>query len=322
MNDLIREAAFIPVNEASVTVSISPVVLPAPGRGRPLEMRITAPAFGRDLPIILLSHGHGPSLYLPSKEGHWPLVNFYAEHGFVVIQPTHANSKVAGLEPSSPGGPLFWRSRIEDMKLILDQLDEIEAIVPAVAGRLDRSRIAAVGYSFGGHTVGMLLGARLTDPKDNGAADVNCIEPRIKAGVLLAPPGNGGDDASEFARENYSFMNPDYSHLTTRTLVVIGDEDLSPMQTVRGADWHADAFTLGPGSDYLLTLFGAKHGLGGVAGYDAKETEDEDPARLAVVQRMTWAYLRSALYLDDPAWPEACKALQAHAGSLGRVGSK
>ena len=87
--------------------------------------------------------------------------------------------------------PGYWR--VEDMKLILDQLDEIEASVSTIAGRLDRSRIAAVGHSLGGQTVGMLLGARLTDPKDENARDVNMMEQRIKAGVLLAAPGNGGD---------------------------------------------------------------------------------------------------------------------------------
>jgi hypothetical protein len=110
--------------------------------------------------------------------------------------------------------------------------------------------------------------------------------------------------------------------MTTQTLVVAGDSDVNPHLTVRGADWHADPYHHGPGSDCLLSLFGAKHGLGGFAGYDAKETDDEDPDRLAVTQRMTWAYLRSALYADDPAWPGACKALEEHAGSQGRVNRK
>ncbi len=322
MNNLIRETRHIPINDATQSVSVSPVTLPAPERGLPLELRVTAPATGRDLPIILLSHGHGPSLYLSSKDGYGPIVNFYAEHGFVVIQPTHANSKVAGLDPDAPGGPLFWRSRVEDMKLILDQLDEIEALVPAIAGRLDHRRIAAVGHSMGGQTVGMLLGARLNDPKDGHATDVNMIEPRIKVGVLLAAPGNGGGDLSDFAAENYSALNPDYSHMTTQTLVVAGDNDVNPHLTVRGADWHADPYHHSPGSDYLLTLFGAKHGLGGIAGYDAKETADEDPDRLAIVQRLTWAYLRSALDIDDSAWPQACQALTEYASSQGRVDCK
>jgi hypothetical protein len=90
----------------------------------------------------------------------------------------------------------------------------------------------------------------------------------------------------------------------------------------RGADWHADAYHRSPDSKCLLTLFGGKHGLGGIAGYDAAETNDEDPDRLAVVQRLTWAYLRSALYADDPVWSESCKALADHASSQGRVECK
>lgn len=322
MNNLINEAGHLPINAATPTISVSPVTLAAPNRGLPLELRVTAPTIGRDLPIILLSHGHGPSLYLPSKDGYGPIVNFYAEHGFVVIQPTHLNSKVAGLKSDAPGGSLLWRSRVDDMQLILDRLDEIEAAVPAIAGRLDRRKIAAVGHSLGGQTVGMLLGARLTDPKDENATDANAIEPRIKAGVLLAAPGNGGEDLSEFAAENYSFLNPNFARMTTQTLVVVGDRDVSPHLTVRGAEWHADAYHHSPGSKCLLTLFGAKHGLGGIAGYDAAETDDEDPDRLAVVQRMTWAYLRSALYTDDPTWSQACKALADRAPSQGRVECK
>jgi predicted dienelactone hydrolase len=270
----------------------------------------------------LLSHGHGPSLYIPSKDGYGPLVNFYAEHGFVVIQPTHANSKVAGLGPNAPGAPFFWRSRVEDMKLIIDQLDAIETAIPMIAGRLDRSRIAVVGHSLGGQTAGMLLGATLTDTNDEHATNVSMIEPRIKAGVLLAAPGNGGDSLSIFARETYTSMNPGFASMTTRTLVVVGDSDINTRLTVRGADWHIDPFYHGPGSDALLTLFGGKHGLSGVAGFDAKETDDEDPDRLAVTQCMTWAYLRSALYAGDPAWQDASEALAKHASSLGRVDLK
>lgn len=322
MNTLINAARHIPINAAVQTVSINTVTLSVPGRTQPLEMRITAPARGSDLPILALSHGAGPSLYLSSKDGYGPLVNFYAEHGFVVIQPTHANSKVGGLGPDdAPDAPLFWRTRAQEITCILDQLDTIEAQVPAIAGRFDRDRIAAVGHSLGGHTVNMLLGARLTEQTDAGAMEVDLIEPRIKAGVLLAAPGRGGDSLSDDGRK-YWFFDLDFSRMTTRALVVLGDDDASRHLTVRGAQWHADAYHDSPASDGLLTLFGAKHGLGGVAGFDAKETNDEDPDRLAVTQRMTWAYLRSALYDGDPAWSDACKALEKHAGSQGRVDTK
>ena len=36
-------------------------MLPAPGRAVDLQVRVSAPVTGSELPILLLSHGHGPS---------------------------------------------------------------------------------------------------------------------------------------------------------------------------------------------------------------------------------------------------------------------
>lgn len=256
--------------------------------------------------------------------GYGPLANFWAAHGFVVIQPTHLSSKSLSLDSSVPGAPLFWRSRAEDMKLIIDHLDLIENAVPGLQGRLDKEQIAVAGHSMGGHTAGVLLGATLKDP-DNGQI-VNLIEPRIKAGILIGAPGNGngGADLSEFARGNKdfdTFRDPSFAEMTTPALVVVGDADASTFLTIRGADWHVDPYTFSPGPKSLLTLVGGEHGMGGVAGYDAAETTDEDIERVAVVQRLTVAYLRSVLYPEDKAWSEACAALQT-LGEVARVESK
>ncbi len=312
----IDKAERIPVNAPVPVISISPVVLPAPGRAVDLQIRVSAPTTGRDLPIILLSHGHGRSNNLSSLNGYAPLANFWAAHGFVVIQPTHLDSKTLGLDTNGSEGPLFWRSRVQDMKRILDQLDLIEASVPEIKGRLDRSRIAVVGHSLGGLTAGMLLGEQLTDPADG--TKVNMAEPRIKAGVLLSAPGSVSAADADRAVGPFSFYrHPSFAEMTTPTLVVMGDKDVIPQETVR-ADWHSDPYRLSTGPKCLLTLFGATHGLGGVSGYDAAETTDENPERVAVVQRLTWAYLRSALYPGDSAWSAACAAL-AEIKEVGRV---
>ncbi|MET7601506.1 chlorophyllase [Streptomyces avermitilis] len=302
-------------------LSVGPVVLSAPGRAVDLEMRVSAPVTGSDLPVILLSHGQGYSNNLSSLNGYAPLANFWAAYGFVVIQPTHLSSRTLSLDPDTPGAPLYWRSRAEDMKCILDQLDVIEAAVPQLRGRLDRSKVAVAGHSMGGHTASLLLGARLTDPLDG--TEVNLAEPRIKAGVLLAAPGRGGDALTESVAESLSFLlTTDFSKMTTPTLVVAGDKDASAHLTVRGPEWHADPYVLSPGPKSLLTLFDAEHGLGGVSGYDVAETTDENPERVSAVQWLTWAYLRTELYPGDSAWQAARDALTAGPNPLGRVESK
>ena len=319
---LIGQAGNIPVSAPTPVVSVAPVVLSVPGRGGhlqiDLQMRVSAPTTGQDLPILLLSHGQGGSNHLSSMNGYGPLANFWAAHGFVVIQPTHLSSKSLSLDPKTPGAPFFWRSRVEDMKHILDRLDMIEASVPEIAGRLDRSRIAVVGHSMGGHTAGMLLGAQLTD---EDGMKVDLAEPRISAGVLLTPPGNGGADLAGFALGIPFMRNPSFAEMMTPTLVVVGESDVNPNLTVRGADWHADPYRLSKGPKCLLTIVGGGHLLGGISGYDAAETTDESPERVATVQRLTWAYLRSALYPEDSAWSIACAAL-AERNDLGRVECK
>ncbi len=315
----IGRAEQIPVGPSTSVVSMSPVTLPAPGRPVDLQMRVSAPVSGNNLPVILLSHGHGRSNHLSSLNGYGPLANFYAAHGFVVIQPTHLSSKSLGLDPNGPEGPLFWRSRAEDMRAIIDRLDEVEAAVPQVAGRIDRNRIAAVGHSLGGHTVALLAGMRVVDPSDG--AEANFVETRISASVLLGAPG-GPADLAEFAYEHFPVLrSTNFAEMKRPALVVNGDKDINPAFSLR-KDWRADAYPLSPGPKCLLTVFGAEHMFGGISGYDAAETSDEDPEKVALVQRLTWAYLRTALYPEDDAWSTARAALETAFEPMGRIECK
>jgi predicted dienelactone hydrolase len=298
----------------SPIVSVKPLVLSAPGRGEDLRVKVSAPVAGGELPIVVFSHGFGSSM-----DGYGPLADFWAAHGFVVIQPTHLDSRTVGLAPDDPRTPRIWRYRVEDAKRILDQLDLLEAAVPGLGGRLDRRRIAAAGHSFGGQTAGNLLGLRVLDPRTGEGEDLS--DSRIKAGVLLATAGQGGADLTPFAVENFPFMNPAFADMATPALVVAGDRDFSPL-TVRGPDWMADPYFLSPGGKSLLTVFGAEHSLGGIPGYEVRETTDESPERVALIQRLTWAYLRHALDIEDVGWSAAQKTLSAGANPLGRIESK
>lgn len=295
-------------------ISVRPVVLPATGRGADLQVRVTAPTIGSDLPIVVFSHGFGESM-----DGYAPLAEFWAAHGFAVVQPTHLDSQTLGIAPDDPRTPVIWRFRIEDLTRVLDELDRIEASVPSLDGRLNHDRIAVAGHSWGATTASALIGACIVDQDGNVGEDMS--DPRVAAGVLLAVAGTGGDDLTAFAAEHFSFMNPNFAQMTTPALVVAGDQDKSPLST-RGPDWWTDAYTLSPGDKSLLTLFGAEHTMGGVAGYSTHETTDWSLERIALIQHVTTAYLRSALNLEDEAWSQVRAALASDSHPLGRLESK
>lgn len=300
-------------------ISISPIVLKVPNRLVDLEVKITAPISGENLPVILFSHGYGGSNFLSSYRGYSPLIDFYAAQGFVVIQPTHQSSKSLNLVTNGPEGPLFWKSRAEDMHNILDHLDEIITALPGLNERVNKNLIAAVGHSMGGHTVSILAGMRVHDPVSGKV--VTLEEPRIKAFVVFGAPGNGADTA-EFAAEHYPVIKgTDFSEMKREVLVVAGDRDKNAMFSARD-DWRTDAYNMSPGPKSLLTVFESGHMLGGISGYDAAETDDENPARVAFVRETTLAYIRTTLFENDKSWSEAIKTMVENDKSMGKVISK
>lgn len=312
------EAGGIPVNNPLPVVTYSPVVLRMASRPVPLAIKVSLPASGDNLPVLLLSHGHGASNFLASYDGYGPVASFWAAHGFAVIQPTHLNAMGLGLRDSGlPDAPLFWHSRALDMHQILGHLDEIEAAVPGLAKRrLDRDRIAAVGHSLGGTTVGLLLGMRVLDPSDDRPKDLS--DPRVKAGVIIAAPGINDGHLGPWAERFQMLKHIDYSEMRGAALVIAGDKDLNPNFSER-LSYRWDAYTHSPGGNKsLLTFHGAGHIFGGISGYDATETNDENPERVATLRAMTWAYLRSQLYAGDPAWNDAVAALPPSMATVER----
>ncbi|MEV5203450.1 chlorophyllase [Streptomyces sp. NPDC053720] len=283
-------------------VAVKPVIVPVPDRSIDLQVKVTAPLSGQNLPVIVFSHGNAWSL-----DGYEPLVDRWAAAGFVVVQPTHLDSRRNGLGWDDPRFATVWRVRIADLHAVLDGLDGILLQAGVLETRVDRERIAVVGHSWGAQTVGALLGARVLDA--DGVPGEDFSHSAVAAGALIAATGTG-DTLTPFAAEHLPFMRPDYSTMTTPALVVAGGKDQSQLST-RGPEWFTDAYHLSPSPKSLLTIAEGGHTLGGIAGEMVAETTDEDPTRVALVAHAISAYLLDAFKLNSAEWTALNNATEA-----------
>ncbi|MBQ1081272.1 alpha/beta fold hydrolase [Nocardiopsis sp. B62] len=274
-------------------VAVKPIVVPVPGRGIDLQVKVTAPQSGRNLPVIVFSHGNAWSM-----DGYEPLVDRWAAAGFVVVQPTHLDSRRNGLTWDDPRFATVWRVRIADLHAVLDRLGDILLQAGDLENRADRDRVAVVGHSWGAQSAGALLGARVLDA--DGTPGEGFSHAAVSAGALIAATGTG-DTLTPFALEHLPFMRPDYSTMTAPALVIAGGRDDSQLST-RGPEWFTDAYHLSPAPKSLLEIAEGEHTLGGLAGEMVAETTDEDPDRVALVADAVSAYLHDALKLDNAAW--------------------
>jgi alpha/beta superfamily hydrolase len=97
--------------------------------------------------------------------------------------------------------------------------------------------------------------------------------------VLVGASG-GPEGFNGAARQMYPVLAAgNFSTMTLPALIVNGDKDVNLMFSDVD-NWRADAYHQSPGPKDLLTVFGAEHIFGGISGYDARETSDENPERV------------------------------------------
>jgi predicted dienelactone hydrolase len=166
------------------------------------DVALNGPVAGRDLPLILISHGTGCSL-----SSHIDTANALARAGFVVVAVTHIGDNVQ--DRSYVGNRVDLTDRPRQIKVALDW------VLSSWPARLNLNprRIGMFGFSLGGFTTLVLVGgtpelsrmAQLCDSKPSApecsfikAANGDQLTPsnaiplwvhdaRIKAAVIAAP---------------------------------------------------------------------------------------------------------------------------------------
>ena len=182
---LIAGCATQPSTPMPITVARD-VVLQRPGRERPMELRIAWPGGRGRHPVVVLSHGGGSS-----KDMYDRVADHWAAAGYVVILPTHVDSRDYGFNMAEASNEKMLgiiEGRRRDLSFIVDSLARLEREVTGLAGRIDAERLAVAGHSLGGATALTLSGLEIQDPKTGDR--YGYYDGRFDVLVLITEPGN------------------------------------------------------------------------------------------------------------------------------------
>jgi dienelactone hydrolase len=284
----------------AMIVSVDPVAITDGPENRALLMRVTAPVRGRNVPVVVLSHGN-----LLSRSDYRPLVEALARDGWIVIQPDHPDASRDDLG-SAPYPADTWRIRLAQVNWIADHLARVLGEIPGLARRADTDNLALIGHSFGGHTAALAMGARVEGTPQRAPSS------RFRAAVLLSPPGNW-EGLTPRWQERGPYMKVDWSAMRGPILMVNGTADHTPL-TDQGPAWHDDGFRLAsPLAELcLMHVEGAGHYLGGIDSPLRPPTGDADPERRARVFAAVTGFLDHATARSTAAaaqWPAISASL-------------
>ncbi|MGB8850747.1 MAG: hypothetical protein WCC76_13600 [Candidatus Acidiferrales bacterium] len=247
-------AAYMPTAAGFETGEVDDLVLHDAARNKDLHVKITYPKADGNFPVIIFSHGYGGP-----KNTYASLTRFWAEHGYVALQPTHDDSIELKRQRGATGigmgfahvgedinDPQQWANRTRDVSFLIDSLGEIERDVPPVAGKLDKSRIGVGGHSFGALTTILIGGAKVT-PAGQSKPE-SFADPRVRALVVMSGSGPG-----QMGLDNHS-----WDSVTLPMIVMTGTRDLG--LGAQGVEWRKKPYELSKGKDrYFLLLDGGTH---------------------------------------------------------------
>lgn len=198
------------------TVQAVPLVLDVDwkdsARERTLPLKIRIPDGDARVPLVIFSHGLGGS-----RDGGKAWGEHWSANGYLVIHVQHPGSDELLWKGPGEGVPKQRLARgatpeqllgrVDDVRFVIDEVDRLQSKsdAPAWAKRIDLSRLAMTGHSFGARTTMALAGERFPGPIKS------VVDTRITAFIAFSPTVQG---AKRSWAERYSAMGKPFLSVT------------------------------------------------------------------------------------------------------------
>jgi predicted dienelactone hydrolase len=220
-------------------------------RNRTVPVRIMLPPTDSKAktpyPVVIFSHGLGGS-----REASTFLGNAWTEAGYAVVYVQHPGSDTSvwqdkraegigaimqSMKAAANGEQL--KARVEDIHYVLDELARRNQSDTMLKGKLDLSRIAMTGHSFGAGTTAAIAG------QSYGRLGPIFQDKRIKCAIYFSPP------VSAIASRDPAAA---FSTITVPGFDMTGTEDVSPIGGTK-AEWRRLLYDGVAAHDQYLVIF-------------------------------------------------------------------
>ncbi len=295
--------------------------------GRRVPLKVHYPRAAGPWPLVILSHGGAGN-----RDAFLYQARHLASHGYVAVCTEHVfsntervrwlsrRSRAIGVKAKVHeallqivADPRSVLERPRDVSFAIDRATEWTADGGPLAGRIDVSKVAVIGHSYGAYTTLVACGAQpildhLDPPVSPGAAGLagDLSDPRITIGVAMSPQGTG---TSRFSKESFATID-------RPLLCLSGSEDhqLGADGSTQPAEVRLEAFELMPeGDKTFVWLQNADH----LAFADNPKAHllpsRSRPDVQRITKALTLAFCDVHLKASDPA---RARFTEAHARSL------
>jgi predicted dienelactone hydrolase len=278
-------------------------------RDRVIPIKVRVPEGSAKTPLVIFSHGLGGSV-----EGGKTWGEIWSNSGYLVVHVQHPGSDTPALRESLTSGdgepkqrmrniatPENLIGRVDDVRYLISEIERQQrASTTSWMSRVDLSRIAMTGHSFGAHTTMALAGQRYPGP-------VKTIsDPRIKAFIALSPNATG---LPRTFSDRFGSMNAPFLSIT-------GTQDADPFAANRNmkkmVEKRTAVFEHQPADDkYLFVIEGADHMVfNGNEAQSMRALRQSEPLSAADQKRIQEAVGQSSLKFLDAYLRDDAKAKQ------------